>query len=78
MNAPFRFWWVAMAWMLAEKSGISAAEFRPLRALLVCGGCCHDYPVQKDVLKRGIESRARITVDTVQQGGTSKESQIPL
>ncbi len=67
-----------MAWMLAEKSGISAAEFRPLRALLVCGGCCHDYPVQKDVLKRGIESRARITVDTVQQGGTSKESQIPL
>ena len=78
MNAPFRFWWVAVAWMLAEKSGISAAEFRPLRALLVCGGCCHDYPVQKDVLKRGIESRARITVDTVQQGGTSKESQIPL
>ncbi len=79
MNAPFRFWWVAaMAWMLAEKSGISAAELRPLRALLVCGGCCHDYPVQKDVLKRGIESRARIAVDTVEQGGASKESQIPL
>ena len=79
MNAPFRFWWVAaMAWMLAEKSGISAAELRQLRALLVCGGCCHDYPVQKDVLKRGIESRARIAVDTVEQGGASKESQIPL
>ena len=78
MNAPFRFWWVAMAWMLAANLGISATELRPLRALLVCGGCCHDYPVQKDVLKRGIESRARITVDTVQQGGTSKESQIPL
>ena len=67
-----------MAWMLAANLGISAAEQRPLRALLVCGGCCHDYPIQKDVLKRGIESRARITVDTVQQGGTSKESQIPL
>jgi len=67
-----------MAWMLAANLGISAAELHPLRALLVCGGCCHDYPIQKDVLKRGIESRARITVDTVQQGGTSKESQIPL
>ncbi len=78
MNAPFRFWWVAIAWMMAAKLGISATELRPLRALLVCGGCCHDYPVQKDVLKRGIESRARVTVDTVQQGGTSKESQIPL
>jgi hypothetical protein len=78
MNAPFRFWSVAIAWMMAANLGISATELRPLRALLVCGGCCHDYPVQKDVLKRGIESRARVTVDTVQQGGTSKESQIPL
>ena len=57
---------------------MSAAELRPLRALLVCGGCCHDYPVQKDVLKRGIEARARVIVETVQQGGVSKESQIPL
>jgi type 1 glutamine amidotransferase len=58
--------------------GAFAADPRPLRALLVCGGCCHDYPIQKDLLKRGIEARARIVVETVQQGGTSKESRIPL
>ena len=78
MKMSSRLAWLALGWLMAVASGVSAAEPRVLRALLVCGGCCHDYPVQKDVLKRGIESRARITVDTVQQGGTSKESQIPL
>ena len=78
MKMSSRLAWLAVGWMMAVASGVSAAEPRVLRALLVCGGCCHDYPVQKDVLKRGIESRARITVETVQQGGTSKESRIPL
>ena len=71
-------WLLHCFWMLGLTVELSAAEPRPLRALLVCGGCCHDYPVQKDVLKRGIEARARVIVDTVQQGGVSKESQIPL
>lgn len=69
---------LAFSWMLVSPIWVAAAELRPLRALLVCGGCCHDYPVQKDLLKRGIEARARVVVDTVQQGGTSKESKIPL
>ena len=51
---------------------------RSIKALLVCGGCCHDYDVQKTVLKAGIEARARVIVDTVQQGGTARESKIPL
>jgi len=71
-------WGTTGLWMLALTAGLSAAEIRPLRALLVCGGCCHDYPVQKDVLKKGIEARARVIVETVEQGGVSKESRIPL
>lgn len=71
-------WGTTVLWMLALTAGLSAAEIRPLRALLVCGGCCHDYPVQKDVLKKGIEARARVIVETVEQGGVSKESRIPL
>ena len=79
MKNQYRLGWlIHFFWMLGLTAGVSAAELRPLRALLVCGGCCHDYPVQKDVLKRGIEARARVIVDTVQQGGVSKESQIPL
>ena len=79
MKNQYRLGWLLHCfWMLGLMVEVSAAELRPLRALLVCGGCCHDYPVQKDVLKRGIEARARVIVDTVQQGGVSKESQIPL
>ena len=36
------------------------AGVKPLKALLVIGGCCHDYKAQKDILKAGIESRANV------------------
>jgi type 1 glutamine amidotransferase len=33
---------------------------RPIRALLVIGGCCHDYANQKDILTKGISARANV------------------
>ncbi len=33
---------------------------KPVRALLVIGGCCHDYGKQKDLLTRGIAERAPV------------------
>ena len=32
---------------------LSAAEKKPLRALLLTGGCCPDYANQKALLKQG-------------------------
>src|SRR5690606_13777645 len=40
-------------------------QVKPLRVLLVTGGCCHDYRRQKDVLKKGLEARARVEVDHI-------------
>lgn len=40
-----------------------SAAAAPLKALLILGGCCHDYAVQKDILEAGIEARANIQVD---------------
>jgi hypothetical protein len=37
----------------------------PLRALLITGGCCHDYAKQKDILKNGLEERAYVVVDQI-------------
>jgi len=31
-----------------------------LRALMVCGGCCHDYANQKKILSEGISARANV------------------
>ncbi len=48
-----------------------AEDTQPLRALLLLGGCCHDYAVQKDILKSGIEARANITVDILYSSDTT-------
>jgi len=38
------------------------ARPKPVKALLVLGGCCHDYAKQKDVLAKGIAERANVHV----------------
>ncbi len=35
-------------------------ETKPIRALLVIGGCCHDYAKQKDILTKGVSARANV------------------
>ncbi len=40
-----------------------AAEQKPLRVLIVAGGCCHDYANQKEILKKGLEARLNVTVE---------------
>jgi type 1 glutamine amidotransferase len=33
---------------------------KPLKALLVLGGCCHDYKTQQELLSKGLSARARV------------------
>ena len=33
---------------------------KPIRALFVCGGCCHDYLHQKDIITQGVSARANV------------------
>jgi len=51
---------------------------RPIQALLVTGGCCHDYDRQKLILTRGISARANVRWTVVQQGGSTTDTKIPL
>src|SRR5439155_3496925 len=49
-----------------------AAE--PLRALLVTGGCCHDYAAQKKILTEGISARANVAWTIIHEGdGSDKD-----
>jgi type 1 glutamine amidotransferase len=67
--------------ILAIPSGtVRAAEssVKPLRALLILGGCCHDYAKQKDILKAGLEQRARVTVDIVYSPDTSTRARFDI
>jgi putative membrane-bound dehydrogenase-like protein len=38
---------------------------KPLKALLITGGCCHDYAKQHEVIAKGIQSRANVQVDVI-------------
>lgn len=42
---------------------------KPLRGLLIAGGCCHDYPGQNVILTEGISKRANIAWDVVMDPG---------
>lgn len=35
---------------------------KPIRALLVLGGCCHDYATQQELLSKGISARAHVEI----------------
>ena len=44
---------------------------KPLRVLVIAGGCCHDYAAQKDILKKGLEERANVVVDIIYSDDSS-------
>src|SRR4051812_32224188 len=60
----------AAAFCAAISVSSSAAE-KPLKVLLLTGGCCHDYPHQKDILKKGLEARINATVDQIHTDDSS-------
>ena len=55
-----------------------ADDAAPVRALLVAGGCCHDYQRQKSIMAEGVSARANVVWTVVHQGGNATNSKIPL
>lgn len=52
--------------ILAPASTRAADAPKPIRALLLTGGCCHDYKMQKDIIPKGIDARANVEWTVVQ------------
>jgi len=51
----------------------------PIRALLITGGCCHDYETQKKTLTEGISARANVVWTIIHEGGADdKEHQFSI
>ena len=55
-----------------------APAVKPIRALLVLGGCCHDYAKQKDILAKGISARANVDVTIAYDPDTTKKHLNPV
>ncbi|WP_395718052.1 discoidin domain-containing protein [Prosthecobacter sp.] len=57
-------------------SASHAAE--PLKALLITGGCCHDYAKQHEIIAKGIQSRANVQVDVIWTDDKSTNPPLPI
>jgi putative heme-binding domain-containing protein len=63
--------------LLLSQAAASAQEVKPLKALLIVGGCCHDYTKQKTIIAEAVSKRAQVEWTIVHQGGTATDSKIP-
>ena len=46
----------AVLCLILGKAASADDDAKPIRALLVIGGCCHDYAKQKEILTKGISA----------------------
>jgi len=56
-------------WAADTNTGTAGAKAKPLRVLMVTGGCCHDYEAQKNILAEGISARANVEFTIVHEEG---------
>jgi uncharacterized protein len=66
------------AFILATAAVAAPANSKPVRALLITGGCCHDYKLQAEALQEGAKKFGDITWTVVHEGGTSKDHKSTL
>jgi type 1 glutamine amidotransferase len=64
--------------LLVCTSSLMADDPKPIKALLITGGCCHDYAKQRLILKEGLEKRAHVTVEMVHNGDTSTKARFDI
>jgi len=70
---------LAIALLFAGCSFVAGdKESKPLRALLITGGCCHNYEFQAEALKAGVAKHATVEWTVVNEGGKGTEAMIPL
>src|SRR5687767_8980710 len=72
---------LAIGLVLAVGGTVVAAEAqskKPLRILLITGGCCHNYAFQTQALKEAVEKMAQADWTVVNEGGKGTKAQIPL
>lgn len=55
-----------------------ADAVKPLRALLISGGCCHDYPRQDEILPKGISARANVEWTVFRDPSTGTSSKVAV
>jgi uncharacterized protein len=70
---------VSVCLLLATASCVHTPDSaKPLRALLITGGCCHNYTFQAQALTNAVGKLARVEWKIVNEGGDGTRAEIPL
>ena len=69
---------LATALLSAQPSLRAADSGKPLRALLITGGCCHNYTFQSQALTNAVAKHARVEWKIVNEGGNGTRAELPL
>jgi type 1 glutamine amidotransferase len=82
MHMGHRIGTFAVAVGLLAVGDVNGAEIvrsaKPIRALLVTGGCCHNYGFQSEAITNGISGRASVEWTAVHEGGNGTRAEISL
>lgn len=69
---------IAGSLTFGSASTASSADAKPLRALLITGGCCHNYPFQSQQLTNATARLAAVEWTIVNEGGDGTRAEIAL
>jgi type 1 glutamine amidotransferase len=73
---------ITLAALLSAVLTSSAAEKlysgKPLKALIITGGCCHNYKFQSEAITDALTKVADVDVTVVNEGGTGTRAEIDL
>ncbi|MBC8001859.1 MAG: ThuA domain-containing protein [Opitutaceae bacterium] len=64
--------------IVLASSAFNSIAAQPLKALIVCGGCCHDFEAQKKILSEGIGKRANVQFTIVHEGGDDRNFEVSI
>lgn len=62
----------------AANTPAAPAAAKPVKALLITGGCCHDYPTQTNILTETTKAHGAIEWTVVNEGGRGTRGMIAL
>ena len=68
---------IGLVFVTLPATSWSAEKPQPLRALMIAGGCCHDYPQQILIMKQGLSQRANVEFE-VFHGSSGRQRQVPI
>ena len=77
MRNSLRFLFVAALGFFVS-SAQAEEKSKSIRALLVTGGCCHNYKYQSKALIAGVAKEAKVDWKVVNEGGSGTRAQIAL